>query len=106
MASGNGRPGYTVEFQPRALEQLKRLRDQAIAGRVAVSFTADIRQVVATLKTDPVGWGDSLNDYKTLEMVRRRGQSPFVYVYYSFHPKLQTVYVQGFQINPYGPLAG
>lgn len=106
MASGDGRQEYAVEFQPRALDQLERLRDRAIAARVAVSFTEDIARVVARLKTDPVGWGDALNDYKTLHMVRRRGQSTFVYVYYAFHPTLRTVYVQSLQINPYGPLAG
>lgn len=105
MASGNGQSGYLIELQPRAAAQLEGLRDLAIKRRVAASFTADLLTVTGRLEADPVGWGDTLNDYKKLDMVRRRGRSTFVYVYYAFHPTLRTVYVQGFQINPYGPLA-
>lgn len=108
MASTNGeadRP-IRVEQQPRAQRQLEGLRDLALARRVALSFAEDLRTVLGRLKTDPVGWGDSLNDYKSLGMIRRRGQSVFVYVDYTYHPGLRTVTVQGWQVNPYGPLGG
>ena len=107
MASGNGeaeRP-IRVEQQPRADRQLRVLRDLAIGQRVAQSFAVDLRDILVRLKTDPAGWGDTLNNYKSLGMIRRRGRATFVYVYYTFHPELRTVTIQGWQINPYGPLA-
>lgn len=106
MANSNGGPPYALVYLEPANAALRHSLALALKRRVARSLSADLRWVEAQLAARPHHWGDPLNRYRVLELVRRRGHSTFFYVYYGVHRKSRTVYIRDFHIDPAGPLGG
>lgn len=96
---------YTVSTIHTARERLGQLRLLAIRNRMPQAFTDDLAAIWERLRTDPLSWGDPLYDLHQLRMTIRRGQSPFVYVYYAVNEAGRAVFIQNFEPYVYGPLA-
>jgi len=104
MATPNGQPEYKVSLLPAIRDKLQAFWAQAEQRGLGPLFLIDAEGVERRLIRDPLNWGDPLFEYHKLGMVKLRGRSTFLYVYYSVHKQGRVVVVQDLDINPHGPL--
>ena len=96
---------YRLVWQPSVRERIVEYARAARARRLTVSFAADLESVETRLRSDPVKWGDPLNDLPALKLVLHRGHSVFLYMYFAVNEDQRTVLIRSVEPHPYGPLA-
>jgi hypothetical protein len=56
--STNGRPPYELKQMPGVSQQIKELGKKAVAKGINKQYVEALKMIVASLRSDPTGWGD------------------------------------------------